>query len=222
LKIDIDNRERHRIPKFKEYIKSGKPKFIKGATLLNMDTGDYGTKDCLVGIEYKKDDLTESIFNEQLDKQLKELSDRYTHAYLFIGYDGYNDMINNNLGVNPDCLIGKITSVLARNHVSVVFVGDFLVRFVIDVIEKHYDGRNKVKEYNPIRIGRKPKVSASVTEIKLDIVSRIPRLGAKKANKLLEKFNYSLGSIVKASIEEIKEVDGIGEKLAKDIKKVLE
>jgi len=221
LKIDIDNRERHRIPKFQNYIKSGKAKFIKGATLLNMPTGDYGTKDHLVGIEYKKDDLAESIFSELIDKQLKELSEAYEHAYLFIGYDGIEEMISENLGVNPDCLIGKMTSILSRNHVSVVFVGDLLVRFVIDTIEKHYDGRNPTKEYSVIRKGyqkRKP----SVIEIKLDIISRIPGLGMGKGNLLLEHFDNKFSKISNASVEEVMEVPRIGEVLAKRIKEVME
>jgi len=220
LKIDIDNRERLRIPKFQHYINSGKPRFITGFELSNMSTGDYGTKDFLVGIEYKKDDLVDSIFNQQIDKQLKELSEAYKHAYLFIGYDSIEEMIGENLGVNPDALIGKLTSILARNHVSVVFVGGLLVRFVIDVIEKHYDGRNPIKEYSAIRKGyqkRKP----STKEIKLDIISRIPGLGMGKGNILLEHFDSSFFKISNASVEELMEVERIGEVLAKRIKEVM-
>jgi len=44
--------------------------------------------------------------------------------------------------------IGKVSSIAARHYVPTYFVGDFLVRFVCDVVEKHYDGRTPIKEIN--------------------------------------------------------------------------
>lgn len=223
MKICIDNRERtrsltiDRVALFENYIKSGKTKFIDSVKTDNYKAGDYFTEDMLVGVEYKKDDFVESIYNGQLDKQLKELKDNFAHPYLFVGYDGNKELLMENLGVNPDVLIGQLTSVLARHHMPVIFVGDMLVRYVCDVIEKHYDGKTPVKniEYTPLRR------QATTKEIKVDIISRIPGIGPKKGLKLIETFDNSIGNISKASNEELIQIPGIGEVLANHIKEVL-
>ena len=228
MKICIDNRERTRNPDidrvrlFENYIKSGKTKYIDGVITNNYKVSDYHTEDMTIGIEYKKDDLVKSITDKTLDKQLKELNETFAHSYLFIGYDGINDMIIKNIGFNPDALIGKISSILARQHVTVIFVGDYLVRFTCDVIEKHLDGKTKIKdiEYTPVR-KKFLKRDPTIQEIRRAMFEQIPKLGSKKVNKLLEHFNGSFNDIALASPEQIAEVDGFGKKLADRIVEVL-
>jgi len=228
MKLCIDNRERTRNPeidrikKFENYIKKGKTKFIDGIETDNYKVGDYLTKDFLVGIEYKKEDFADSMFSGQLDKQLKELKDTFKYPYLFVGYEGLTELLMENLGVNPDSLLGELKSILARHHITVMFVGDMLVSFACGLIERHYDGRTKIKEieYTPIRksfLKRNP----STQEIQHAMIEQIPNLGALKTNKLLEHFDNSIYKICNASIEELMEVPTIGEKIATNIKKVL-
>ena len=221
MKLCIDNRERDRIPLFENYIKAGKTKFIDGIVTGNYQTSDIHSPDGLVGIEYKKDDFVTSIFNEQLDKQLKELKDNFQYPYLFIGYNSIIDTISNNIGTNPDVIIGAICSVLSRHKVTVMFVGDFLVPVTIGVIERFYDGKTPVKlsSYTPIR--RKP----TSKEIKHAMMEKIPNFGAKKVNSLFENgFDIILinkETQQRASLEELMQIKGIGGKLANQIKEVL-
>ena len=222
MKICIDNRERLRIPLFEKHINNGNTKFINKIELDNYKVSDYHTEDNVVGIEYKKDDFVESIFSGTLDKQLKELKDNFVHPYLFVGYDGLSDMISSNLGVNPDSLIGKLSSILARHNVTTIFVGDLLVKFTCDVIEKHYDGKTPIKEisYTPIRkkfLKREP----SVQEIRHAMMEQIPNIGAAKVNNLLESFDGSVIKIGQASIEDLVKVKGVGNKIASKVKEVL-
>ena len=224
----IDNRERTRNPnidrikKFDVYIKSGKTKFIDGIITDNFKVSDYHTEDMLIGIEFKHEDFASSMFDGTLDKQLKELKDNFKYPYLFIGYEGLSDMIMDNLNVNPDSIVGELKSILARHHVTVMFVGDMLVDFTCGLIERHYDGRTKIKEieYTPIRksfLKRDP----SEEEVRHAMMEQIPKLGALKTNKVLEHFDGSIHKICEASIEELMEVPTIGEKIATNIKKVL-
>lgn len=216
MKLCIDNRERLRIPLFEEYIKAGKSQIIDGIETDNYQSGDFFTKDMLVGIEYKRDDFVPSIFNDQLTKQLHELRENFQYPYLFIGYDGIIDTITNNPETNPEVIIGKLASVVARQKVTVMFVGDLLVPFTVKVIDRFYDGQTPTKEtdYSPIR--RKPKAS----EIRLDIISRIPHLGAKKGLRLLNHFDGSIKKISNATDEEILAIPGFGPKLVKEIKEI--
>jgi ERCC4-type nuclease len=216
MKICVDYREHKKIPKLKEYV-SKRCKIITGVDVVTSASGDIYTPDGLVGIERKGDDYITSLYKDQIDKQLKELKDNFSYPFLFIEYDGIKDMISKNYGVNPGVIVGSIASILARHRISVVFVGDLYISMACKTIEKFYDGKTPVKyiSYTPIRRGATPK------EVKLDIVSRIPRVGATKGNKLLEKFDNSIGKIANASIEDLMEVKGIGKKLADEIKEVL-
>jgi ERCC4-type nuclease len=169
----------------------------------------------LVGIEYKKDDFLPCVFDETIDKQLKELKDNFPHHFLFIGYKGIDDMLIQNVGTNPEIITGKLASILARTDTPIMFVGDLLIPFVCKVIERFHDGKNVLKEYTPIRR------SATTKEVRLDIISRIPNVGPKKGLKLLEAFGYSISNIAKAEISDLTKVKGVGDIVAKSIKETL-
>jgi len=215
MKICVDYREHKKIPLFEKYIP--KCKLISGIDVVNSECGDVYTTDGLIGIERKGGDYISSVYNGQLDKQLKELKDNFDYPFLFIEYDGIKDMISKNLGVNPGVVVGSVVSILARHKVSVVFVGDLYVSMVCRMVEKFYDGKTPTKniDYTPIRRG------ATVKEVKLDIISRIPKVGPIKGNHLLEKFDNSIYKISSADEKELMEIKGIGKKLAKQIKEVL-
>jgi len=217
MKICVDSREHLKIPLFQDYISKGKSKLISGVEVGTYASGDAHSGDGLVGIERKAGDLLSSIYNDQLDKQLKELKDNFTHAYLFIEYEGIMDVICQYPNANSEMIMSKIASVLARKGVSICFVGQLYVPMVVKTIERFYDGKTPIKNihYTPVR--RK----ATAKEVKLDIISRIPKIGARKGLQLLETFDNSIGKISKAEIEELIKVPGIGKKLANEIKEVL-
>lgn len=230
MKVCVDDREKEVIPRFREFINSGKTELVDEMEVARYDVSDAHTEDMLVGIERKAKDFVESMFKGQLDKQLKELVDNFEYPFLFIEYDGIKDMILDNQNVNPRVLIGEYASILARHKVSVMFTGKYndvplYVPVVVRLIEKFYDGKNKVKEYSPIRKGKRPhKAVASPQEFRLDIMSRLPKVGSKKGVKLMEKFhliivNNETGK--EATVEELMEVDGVGQTLATKIKEVL-
>jgi len=231
MEIDVDYREREQIPLFKNFIKNKKTDIITKANVAPLKVSDVCShQDGIVGIERKAGDFVPSIFNEQLDKQLKELTDNFQYAFLFIEYDGIIDIIMDNKGTSPKVIAGALTSVLARHNVSIMFTGNYenikpplephplYIPLVVRTIEKFYDGRNTIKAsaYTPIR--RKP----TTVEIKRAMfVNVFPNLGEKKVNNLFERFDNSFAKIVNASVEDIKEVKGIGDELAKKLKEVL-
>lgn len=223
MKLLIDHREKDRIKLFKDHISQGKSKFIKSIETQQLPTADYATPDGMIGIEYKKDDFLESVLDGRLDQQLKELSDNYSYPYLIIGFDGITSLIYNFYPFNDRAIRGKLTSIAARHHITTLFCGDYLAETVCDIIDKHYDGRKKSKEYTPIRKGHRKAQKRIVTqnEVKLDIISRLPKIGSERAEKLLERFNWSIQSISNATITDLTSVDGIGKKIAKQIKEVL-
>lgn len=224
MKLIVDHRETERIPLLREYIKQDNSKFITDLSIQQMPTGDYGTEDMMVGFEYKKDDFLDSVIDGRLDKQLKELSDAYDYPYLILGFDGLTSLMYNFYPFNARAIRGKLTSIVARQHITVHYCGAYFAETICDIVDKHYDGRKKSKEYSPIRNTRRKALKRGITtnEIKLDIVSRLPRIGSDRAEKLLESFNWSVQSIANAEIEDLIAVDGIGKKLAEQIKEVLQ
>jgi ERCC4-type nuclease len=229
VRLCIDHRERYDIngddiiPKIVRYVKAKEIPFIDDIKIVQLKVGDYCTNDNLVGIERKYKDFVSSMMSGKLDQQLKELKDNFVHPYLFIEYAGLPELLADNPGTNPESIQGELASILVRHHnVTVIFTGDFIIPFVCKVISKHYDGKNVTKqiEYTPIRHKAK-KRDATPKEIKLDIISRIPKLGMKKGNLLLDRFDDSIMKIANASIEELKRTEGIGDKLANSIKETL-
>ena len=221
MKLLVDSREQKKIITFRKYIDNGNSDIIKSIEITTLKSGDACTPDLELGWERKAEDFVPSIYNDQLNKQLTELSDNFTHPYLFIEYEGIMDMIEKNPNTSPDVLIGKISSILTRHNVTVCFVGQFYIPIVCRMVDKFYDLNNPTKRYSPIRMGTTTRRNATVKEVKLDIISRLPKVGAKKGNKLLEKFDNSIQKISNATVDELMEVDGIGEKMAKSIKEIL-
>lgn len=227
MKICVDHREKEKIPRFHDFINSGKAELVDEIEVAQFNVSDVHTEDMLVGMERKAKDFVDSMFSGKLDQQLKELTDNFAYPYLCIEYEGIKDMILDNPNVNPKALYGEYASIMVRHRVQVLWTGRYdnvplYVPVVVRTIEKFYDGKNEVKKYSPIRRGKRPvKADASPQEVKLDIISRIPKIGPKKGIEILEKFDYSIGNVANSNIEEIMEIKGIGKVLAEHIKEVL-
>lgn len=226
MKVYIDSRETEKIPAFESYVKSGKSKLIDGVEVGTYHTSDANSGDRIVGFERKYKDFLTSIYDGTLDQQLKELKESFEHPYLFIEYEGIMDIIAQNPLANSDTIMGKVASVMARKDITVCFVGSLYVPMVCKTISCFYDGRTPIKEisYTPLRhrgMKTKKKRKPTVKEVQLDAMSRLPNLGGKKALRLLEQFDFSIGKISKADIKELQETPGIGKKMSEYIHEVL-
>jgi len=224
MKICVDDREFDEIPLFKAFVKAKKTKIITEVEVGRYDSGDCHSGDGLVGIERKGSDFVSSMMDERLDQQLKELVDNFKYPFLFIEYDSFLAMIQDNMAIGSKRLMGELTSIAARHRVTIHWTGNYqtikeplephpyYVPYAVRVIEKFYDGRNETKQslYTPIRRQATPQ------EVKLDIASRFPRVGRTKAVRLLDHFG-SVKNITNATKEQLMEVKGIGEGLAKEI-----
>jgi ERCC4-type nuclease len=226
MKLCIDNRERDRIPKFQIYIDAGKSKTLDGVELDNYGTSDFHTPDNLIGIEYKKDDFLKSMYEGLLDKQVHELKEHFQYPFLFIGYDGFEEMFRENPTANPEAIIGELASIVAREKVMYLFVGDLLVPITVKIIDRFYDGKTPVKVSNYLSMRNKlTKAKPSNDEVKRHIVGDIPRVGHGKAQQLLQRYNNSLRQLGDAPLDELANLQigqkKLGEKLAIAIKEIL-
>lgn len=204
---------------FKKYVKKN-CKYIKGVKIQHSEVGDYYTSDYLIGIERKYEDYVSSLYTETLSKQIKELKENFEYAFLFIQYDSLEEAIADNaMSINPESLKGSLASIMCREYIPIFFTGNFFVDMVCKTIEKFYDGKTESKHYDPIR--KKPKKrKATAPEVQLDLTSRLPGVGKKRAHLLLETFKTPLG-LASADPSEIAKLPGFGTKSAKKINEIL-
>jgi len=222
MKVFIDSKEQKKIEKLQVYYESKKYLFptIDSLEVKNLAVSDICSEDGRIGVERKSSkDFLQSVFSGRLKKQLFELRTNFANPFLLIeDYDGLFECASRHPEIDWSTLIGIITSSIAHSGVQTYFVGPLYVPFVFSLIEKHIDGGYKREEtlYTPIRRSTIKK------DYQLSVLLGLPHIQRKRALKLLSAFNYSLKDIMNADIEELKKVEGIGEKIAKEIYDVLQ
>jgi len=221
MKVYIDSREQDKIQTIKTYWVGNRKKFphIEAIETKLLITGDMCTSDGFVGIERKsKADFVASICEGKLKKQLYELNQNYRFAFLLVeDYEGIMDCILKNPHIHPNVIKGVTTSSVSHNRVPLYYVGNFYNSFVLEMINKFYDGKSEQyeKEYTPIRR------ASTKEEKKLNIIIGITNIGRIEGLKLLKHFNYSIKAIADAPIEELMQIERIGKTKAEHIKEIL-
>ena len=222
MKLIIDHREKTRVHPIRKAIFQGESKTLTDSVVKQMKVGDYAVKN-IIGIEYKKEDFMESVYKKLIYKQLYELAETYEHPYLFLGFNGYYEMLAY-FDVDPNVLRGTLTSLVVRQDVKIVWCGDFLTQYIIDIVDKHFDGKTEKKkeEYTKMR-NKHQKAYKRHTDVqteKMYVISRIKNLGQDKALRVLKHFNWSIKAIANADQKQLEEVEGIGKTLSKHIQEV--
>jgi len=183
-----------------------------------LEIGDY-----LIGnlcVERKEiGDYVGSLIEGRLNNQLYELSYHYSHSILLV--EGFVDEVLWMRKIKRSVYISSLAGAICKKSiegqqgvVSVVMVSSpydtALLLYYLD--EKVSSGEFRMPQYNP-----EPKWKMSRI---VSLVCSLPGVGETRGLKLLEKFN-SIEDLVKASVEQIDEVEGIGTKTAQEIWKVL-
>ena len=152
----------------------------------------------------------------QIEKmgQVIEEATEVDHSYILIEGDSadFSDLTHTDIA--PKSLRGVVSSVMARAGVPILFCSnrDLLVDYSLRIARKHstssvsssmHSGSVDVKEEVPKRV-------AGV----------LPGVGAKTAESIYEEFP-TVESLVEASEEELRGIEGVGEKRAEDIRQSL-
>jgi ERCC4-type nuclease len=173
--------------------------------------GDYACQE--VGIERKGSDLFSSVFSERVFQQLHEMQEMFNYSFLVIDRS-YDDVLVDALqhGITEKNVICTIVSFMLRGYPP-IFMGckDSLALLAQMTCVKAMDGRDRTG-YSPIRQKRLPTLS----ERRVVLVGSLPGVSGVIAQRLLEKFKTP-AAIANATEKELQEVEGIGEKKAKEI-----
>ena len=199
--------------------REGNSKVIRHLTEMEMDVkvqsmavADYQVSD-EVAIERKTaKDFVDSIIDKRLFKQARELSEEFKKPILILeGDDLYGGMVNAN------AIRGSIASIALDFGISII-----PTRNAQDTAAmiKRIAVREQNGERTPVQI-RTDKKPVSLLEQQLFIVESLPNIGPVNAKNLLEHFG-SVANIINASEKELQEVEGIGNKTAENIRKVID
>ena len=178
----------------------------------SMAVGDYQVSDEVVIERKTAKDFVDSIIDKRLFKQARELSEEFKRPLLILeGDDIYNGMIH------PNAVRGTIAAIAIDFGISIIPTRNSQdTAAMIKRIAVREQSGDKVNIQ--IRTDKKP---TSLWEQQLFIIESLPNIGPVNAKNLLQHFG-TVEKVINASESELQEVDGIGEKTAKNIRKVVE
>ena len=199
--------------------REGNSKVIRHLSEMEMDVkirsmtvGDYQVSDEVVIERKTAKDFVDSIIDKRLFKQARDLSEEFKKPLIILeGDDIYTGMLH------PNAIRGTIASLALDFRISIIPTRNsqdtaaMIKRIAI---------REQNGEKVPISI-RTDKKPVTMMEQQLFIVESLPNIGPVHAKNLLNHFG-SVSNVLNASESELQEVDGIGVKTSKEIRKVLD
>ncbi len=200
--IIVDSREfKSRV--VRELFKSG----VKIQSMKLM-IGDYliGEKICVERKSVK--DFVDSLVDKRIFEQLRKMKEYYEKPVLII--EGEKDWYGVRK-VHPNAIRGLLSSIAVDYEIPIIkSKNDYDTSQIIKSL-----GERMEKKPKPFIKKDKPVLMKDVQE---SILSMIPGVGVKSAKNLLKTFK-TLKKISNSSIEELCSVEGIGEKIGKEIHK---
>ncbi len=226
IKMDINEFTLHpQIVQSIEFFLAKKKQISKGETLIklyeenkvlsqHLECGDYMFGNVLV--EHKAlADFCGAVTNDLIFQQTQDMlyfKEKFPDVKLYILISGnLEDIPKLEYSPSVDSMVAAWASLNTMIPTSFVSNSYFFVRCMVDLFEKHNDG--KIREYNPIR---KPQ---EFDDIILSNYCSI--VGEITAEKLIKKFPYPK-LLYNATKEQLMEVDGVGKDTAELIVNISE
>ncbi|HIQ49960.1 MAG TPA: hypothetical protein EYH56_02065 [Nanoarchaeota archaeon] len=176
----------------------------------NISVGDYICSNRVCVERKTAEDFTASIIDGRLFMQLKNISEHYEKPVLII--EGRNFFSRN---IHPNAIYGALASCIDFGvtifHSSSPKETAKLIYFLAK--------REQIDEKREVAFKPKPKAK-SISEMQVNIVASLPFVNVVLAKRLLKRFKTPR-NIFCASERELQKIEGIGEKKARAIWKVL-
>ncbi len=161
----------------------------------SLKIADYLISD--IAIERKTvSDLISSIINKRLIQQIQQLK-KYNKSLLIIE-GNLNEIYEKNNNISKS-VRGFILSVIYNQYIPIIFSKDYLdtCKYLITLA--------KQLEKTKTTITLHSRIPKTIEEQKKYILEAFPKIGPKKADKLLQKF-ITLNKVFNASDEELNEI----------------
>lgn len=177
-----------------------------------MTVGDYQVSDEVIIERKTAKDFVDSIVDKRLFKQATDLREEFKKPIIILEGDNFYSGF-----INPNAIRGSMASIALDFGISII-----PTRNAQDTAAmiKRIAIREQKDEKSPISI-RTEKKPVNMWEQQIFIIESLPNIGPVNAKRLLEHFG-SVTNVINASVDELKEVEGIGDKTAKNIRKVVD
>ncbi len=182
--------------------------------LQRLETADYVCSS-RVGIETKNsEDFVNSIIDGRLLSQMKDLRKNFERPVVIIEETKDLYSVRN---VSANAIRGMLATIAVSYGIPVLHTKSSMetAEMILAIAKKEQEeGQNS---YSP----HKNKQAATLKEMQEYVVSSFPLIGPKLAKPLLKQFR-TIKNIVNAPEDELKKVELIGEKKAKEIRNVMD
>ncbi len=182
-----------------------------------LECGDiiYGN----VCIERKEaNDFVNSIMDGRMTEQTAKMNLNFKDGYKYIIIEGnpYETVSQ----ISNNSIIGKMTSLLVKHDIRLMFVSNTFefVYACISLINKHIEqSQFKPEEY------KKLTYKTTDEDIVTAMIHQIPGVGYEKAIAISNMYNHSFTTFIKhLRKEDLLRIDGIGDKTAEKIMKIIQ
>jgi len=181
--------------------------------LETLDSADYVLSE-RIGVELKQvADFVNSIVDGRLLEQLKFLKRNFEKPLIII--EGTDDIFSVR-NVHPNAIRGMLATIAISYGIPILQTKDSKETAALLIILARRE-QEAGKEFSP----HSEKRISTLKEQQEYVISALPNVGPQLARELLKNIK-SIKNIFNASEEELKKVEGIGDKIAKGIKEVSE
>ncbi|MBC7128224.1 MAG: hypothetical protein H5T45_00625 [Thermoplasmatales archaeon] len=204
IKIITDSRE----------VFSGIPSILSSIAdveIKQLAVGDYVLSERICIERKTMNDFVDSIIKKRIFDQIVRLREAYEKPVIVIENEEFERKFN------MKALYGAIACILVDYNIPVIKTDS---REETSFIIYSIACREQLKNKREVALrGKKPKME--LKEWQQFIVEGLPDVSAVLAKRLLSRFK-SVRNVMNAGIEDLKQVEGIGEKKAKKIADVLD
>jgi len=182
--------------------------------LETLPIADYlCSKDC--GIEFKTtEDFVDSLIDGRLLAQMRELKKNFIKPLIIV--EGTQDIYSIR-NIHPNAIRGLLATIAVSYSIPIIFTRNYkdtASMLLIIAKREQEDNKNNFSLHH----SKKNQTLKSQQEY---MVSSLPLVGPNLAKALLEKFG-SVKKIMNASEKELKKIETIGDKKAKQIRDVID
>jgi len=183
--------------------------------LKQLEVGDFVLTDEIIVERKAVADFLQSMLDGRLFEQLERLKVNYEKPLLLI--EGSLEDLYSLRNIHKNAIIGALTKIALDYKVPILFTKNFqeTAEFLYVTAKREQLGKEK-----DIRL-RSGGKGLSLEEQQQYIVEGLPNIGPKLAKNLLRAFG-TVGNVFNASGKELQEIEGIGEKKAKEMRKLLD
>jgi len=175
-----------------------------------LPVGDFIISDRAVIERKTRGDFESSIIDGRLFKQAENMIDNFEKCIVIVEGESFEERVNRN------ALLGAISALILDYGMQVFFTRDLEAtgEMIFNLAKREQLGKGRI-----VRLKGSKKVHTMAQQQRM-IVECLPNVGPKLALALLRKFK-TIENMAKASERELMEVEKIGKKKAKFIRRAL-